>query len=344
VYPIERHFFVDSVISNLNSEIVMDKLRIVSREKKNFAMPFAIRLRRGFSLLEVAIVLVVAGLGMGMVLKFYSGIQDTQKRATIRAQLDAIDLALANFVATNKRLPCPANGTLASAALGAGTETISPGPPPVALPPKGTCNPATQVNGVVPWIALGLTEADTTDPWGGRIMYRVDPQLAQGAPLTLLMNMSDCDPSSTGAVGAGGICQVPVPSCTGTAGCTSPSNFLAGKGLDVWNGVGAAIGWAARQNNRALGTGAAYVIISQGVSGTAAYNSGGILQPGSIAAGTDEAPNRNGIVLAIPSAQGTTYRDAALNDRTTAIHFDDYLSHPTIISVLNKANLGPRAH
>jgi type II secretory pathway pseudopilin PulG len=300
---------------------------------------------RGFSLIEIALVLLIGGLAFGMVITATSSMREGTQRSTVRTQLDTIDAALANFVAQYKRLPCPANGTVASGAVGAGQETLSPGPPPATLPPIGTCNPNNQSNGIVPWVTIGLSEADVTDPWGGRISYRVDPALAGGGPLPRLMNMSNCDPSSNlGGVAVGGGCKVPAPPCTANAGCTSPTEFLLNKGLDVWDGVNGAIGWNVRQNNRGAGTGAAYVLISHGVSGTAAYNSLGLLQPGNITAGTDELPNRNNVALVLPATLGSTYRDAPMNDRATAAHFDDYLSHPTIMSVLIKANLGPRAH
>lgn len=303
--------------------------------------------RLGFSLIEIAIVLIIVGLALGMIFNLTGSMREGQQRTSVRTQLETIDTALANFVAQFKRLPCPANGTIASTAAGAGQETLSAGPPPVALPPKGTCNPNNQVNGVVPWVTLGLTESDITDPWGGRITYRVDPALAASSPFPQLMDMSNCDPSSVVPASpfpAIGACKTPVPSCTNTVGCTSPSEFLFNKGLDVWDGVNGVAGWNARQNNRSVGTGAAYVLISHGVSGAGAYNNRGVLQPGSIAVGTDETPNRNNVALVLPPTLASTYRDAALNDRTTAVHFDDYLSHPTIMNVLMKANLGPRAH
>jgi len=126
--------------------------------------------------------------------------------------------------------------------------------------------------------------------------------------------------------------------------CVPPATYLAAKGLDVWNGVGGAAGWVTRTNNRAGGSGAAYVLISHGPSGAGAYNGGGILQPGNVAPGTDEAFNSNGIAVYTAGTLATTYRDAQLTDLAGATHFDDYLSHPTIMTVLQKANLGPRAH
>ncbi len=302
-----------------------------------------------FTLIEMAIVLLVIGILLTMLLAGGRVILDTQKRQSVRAQLDAIDIALANFVAVNKRLPCPANGALMSGIATAGVEVVV----------AGNCSPASQVNGVLPWTTLGLTETDASDPWFARFTYRVDPALASAAPL--LMNMTHCDPAATGPAGAGGICSVPVLPCTGSAGCTSPANFLAGKGLDVWDGLNGAAGWAARQNNSSTGRGAAYVVMSHGPSGAGARNANGTLQSGTIFLGRNlEEQNANDQPLARPATQANTYRDAPLNDRETLFvpvppilpppptrtefHFDDYLSHPTIMAVLNRAQLGPRAH
>jgi prepilin-type N-terminal cleavage/methylation domain-containing protein len=305
---------------------------------------------KGFTLIEMAIVLVIVGAAAAMVLKASGGMLDAEKRKSARIRLDTVDTALANFVAIHKRLPCPANGTIATGLPNAGIETLSP---------AGTCNPITQQFGVLPWITLGLSENDASDPWEGRLTYRVDPALAGSAPLPLLMNMSNCDPSATGPTGPGGSCISPTSPCTGSVSCTSPTSFLVGKGLDVWDGRNGAAGWAARQNNRTTGTGAAYVLISNGPGGTGAYGHNGGLQPGSVAINPDdEQPNVNNQVLALPATQVNTYRDALLNENQalrptppgppqpaqTLTHFDDYLSHPTIMSVLNRANLGPRAH
>jgi prepilin-type N-terminal cleavage/methylation domain-containing protein len=298
----------------------------------------------GFTLVEMAIVLVIIGLAAGMLLTAGTAMLDNQKRKAVRAQLETLDNALARFVAVNKRLPCPADGISPTGSSGAGMETVL----------AGACSPVNQQRGVVPWVTLALTEADVIDPWGGRITYRVDPALAAS---TLLMNMSNCDPSSTGPA-TGGICITPTLPCTGTAGCTSPANFLANKGLDVWDGLNGAAGFAARQNNRVTGSGAAYVLISHGPTGTGAYNHSGVLQTGSAITSLREEPNLNNTTLALPATESTVYRDAPLNDRDTLyvwppgpvqparteFLFDDYLSHPTIMAVLSKANLGPRAH
>lgn len=303
----------------------------------------------GFTLVEMAIVLAIIGLVLGLVLNVSSTMIDAQKRQNVRAHLNVIDVALANFVAVNKRLPCPANGTIASGVLNAGVETL--------VVASGLCNPTNQSNGVVPWVTLGIAEDDASDPWNARIMYRVQPALASN--LKRLMDMSKCDPAAAGGAGPGGECLTPTVPCVGSASCTAPGNFLTGKGLDVWNGSpdpSNTTAWATRENNPANGTGAAYVLISAGPSGRGAYNANGgaAVQAGTVVPeGPNEAPNLNNMAIAIPSALGTTYRDAQLNDNpvpstvappSVGRHFDDYLSHPTIMQVLNKAGLGPRAH
>ncbi len=320
---------------------------------------FAPDRQRGFTLLEMAMVLLIVGLAAAMLLNTSGGILDARKRETVRTQLTALDGALANFVAVNRRLPCPADGRINSNAASAGVETLSPGPPPGTVPARGTCNPATQPHGVVPWVTLGLDESAASDPWAGRISYRVDPALAGGLPRPLLMDMSACDPAATGAPTATGACQTPAVSCTGSAACTSPALFLTGKGLEVWHGQNGVTGWFERGNNRAAGSGAAYVLISHGPSKTGAYNATGTLQSGTLS--RLEERNANGRPMVLPTDMASAFVDAPLNDRTSLVptpipapvpppvdyyefRFDDYLSHPTLMSVLAKANLGPRAH
>jgi len=91
-----------------------------------------------------------------------------------------------------------------------------------------------------------------------------------------------------------------------------------------------------------LGTpanGAAFVLISHGENQSGAFSSGGTLLPASNAQeGTDEAPNRaDQAILAV-------YIDASKRYENTANHFDDLISRPSVMTVINRALLGPRAH
>jgi len=65
--------------------------------------------------------------------------------------------AIVRFAQTNKRLPCPALGSLSTG---------------VADPP-GAAIDCTSSVGVLPWVSLGLPASAATDEWGRLISYRV---------------------------------------------------------------------------------------------------------------------------------------------------------------------------
>lgn len=290
--------------------------------------------QRGGVLIAVVGVVLIIGLSFFAVAALRQAERKRDVGAGQRARLERIDAALAQFVAANRRLPCPARGTLASTAAGAGVESINLA--------TGQCAPTTQINGVVPWITLGLGEDDARDAWNGRISYRVQPSLA--SKLMKLMDMSWCTPNGNngGATGAANACA-PTP-CTGNA-CMDDANYLYAKGLQVQDGAGAwlnqaAPAWAGAPAAPPMSTGAPYVLVSHGANGAGAYNAFGNLQTGSPAAGSQELANRNGIAL----TGATVFIDRAPQATVGAAYYDDMLSHPTLASVLDKAALGPRAH
>ncbi|MBK7686341.1 MAG: type II secretion system protein [Rhodocyclaceae bacterium] len=204
----------------------------------------------GFTLIEMALVLGVIALVLTILLPVSVDMLEAQERKDVVSRLAVIDSALVNFVVLNRRLPCPADGTLATGVANAGLETLNAA--------TGLCNPATEITGVVPWVTLGISENAATDPWGGRITYRVAANLANAAPAVpnRLMDMSWCDPVGTAAV-TSSACTA---GCTGAA-CTSPQLFLSGKASPVSDGNG---NWL---NNPIVApfTGAAYVLISHGL-------------------------------------------------------------------------------
>lgn len=136
----------------------------------------------GFSLVEMAVVLMIVGLLLGGLLPTLSGQMEQQHRNETRKYLDEVRDALLGFALANGRLPCPASSTSngqesfctgdLSAACGA------PIVPPAAIPAHGRCtNP---YNGFLPAATLGLSPTDAqgyaVDAWGGmqnRIRYAV---------------------------------------------------------------------------------------------------------------------------------------------------------------------------
>ena len=278
---------------------------------------------RGFTLIEIVVVILVLAILIAMAAALSRGVIAGQKRALTVTRMQAVDAALVQFVTQQKRLPCPANGTLDSTNAAAGTEMLA----------AGVCNPANQQNGVIPWRALGLAEQDATDGWDRRLTYRTHPNLAA----TSGMDMSWCDPAGTEAGAGPTACN---PACTSAAlgSCTAPSKFLVNRGLQVRNVAGTVL-----MNPAATAphTGAAYVLISHGETGGGGYLSSGQLGTSSVGDGTEEQRNyASGTYV----GAATYYVDDSINETATVAHFDDIVIRPSVLSVVTKAGLGPRAH
>lgn len=113
---------------------------------------------RGFSLIELAIVLFIVALLLGGLLVPLA-LKETQTdiRET-RDQLEEIRQALLGFVYLNGRFPCPDTD-------GDGVEDIT-GSTCVASPPP---------IGELPWVTLAVGEQDA---WGNRFTYRVTGEYA----------------------------------------------------------------------------------------------------------------------------------------------------------------------
>jgi prepilin-type N-terminal cleavage/methylation domain-containing protein len=284
------------------------------------------RRSRGFTLVEIVVVLLIFGIVLAMAAAITRGVVASQKRSLTATRLATVDAALVQFVMQQRRLPCPSDGTRAATDNNAGIEDRNAG---------GAC---TAMNtGVVPWRALGLSETEVTDGWDHRLTYRVDANLVADSG----MDMSWCDPAGTEAPGAApkATCTA---ACTSTtlANCTAPINFLSGtasaKGLMVKNLAGTIL------MNPAVSpgpnTGAAYVVISAGETGGGAYNNMGTLMASTTTDGTEEAKNYNNL------APQPYYVDDTTADAAGVTHFDDVVSRPSILSVATKAGVAPRSH
>ena len=283
------------------------------------------RQSRGFTLVEIVVVLLIFGIVLAMAAAITRGVVASQKRSLTSTRLATVDAALVQFVMQQRRLPCPADGTKASSNANAGIEGA-----------RSAANGCTgnQADGVVPWRALALTEAEVTDGWDRRLTYRVDASLAADAG----MDMSGCDPAGTGGSGNANP-QACAAGCTSTnmAGCTAPRYFLSGtgtaRGLMVKNLAGAVLMDPAVQPG--IDTGAAYVVISAGESGGGGYTNNGTLAPSSATDGDEEKKNYANLALQPYYVDDVTNADP---------HFDDVVSRPAILSVASKAGVAPRTH
>lgn len=120
---------------------------------------------QGFTLIEMAVVLVIVGLMLGGLLVPLSTQMETDRRKETAATLESIREALIGFAIINKRLPCPDTST-----------------PPDGLEncPSAAANDGSPRS--LPYATLGVSR---TDAWGNNWNYAVTNAFAdQTAPIT----------------------------------------------------------------------------------------------------------------------------------------------------------------
>jgi len=141
----------------------------------------------GFSLVELGVAVTIIALLLAGALVPLSVQVDVRNVTDTQRNMELVREAVIGFAQANGRLPCPADGTIASGTAGAGIENCANG------------------FGVVPWATLGVPE---TDGWGKRFSYWVTPIFADAMGTTFGVG---CTP-------------VPAPTLSSFAFCT-PGTF-----------------------------------------------------------------------------------------------------------------------
>lgn len=144
----------------------------------------------GFTLVEMAVVLVIIGLLLGGLLMPLSAQVENRRVSETQKALDEINQALIGFAVVNGRLPCPASGAIATGSAGAGVEQTTG---------SGSTLACSAAEGVLPWATLGVNELDA---WGRRYGYRVTTLFARGLPQTTF----GCTPPSNPTSAAFALC------------------------------------------------------------------------------------------------------------------------------------------
>lgn len=121
---------------------------------------------RGFTLVEMAVAIVVMALLIGSILVPLATQVDQRRTADVQRTLDEIKEALVGFAAaqTSPYLPCPDTDFPPD-----GAENVDAG---------GNC---VSPEGTLPWVTLGV---GAVDPWNNRYRYRVTAAFARRAPAT----------------------------------------------------------------------------------------------------------------------------------------------------------------
>ncbi len=140
------------------------------------------RAGKGFTLIEMAFVMVILGLVFSGAIRIVKPFLDSNKGEITQRHLDIVQKALQVYVIRYGCLPCPASGT-----ANGGVAGQNPG---VALNTGGTyvtsavhCTSVAcaTANNVVPWITLGISEEEASDGWSDRIRYAVAGNNTSGA-------------------------------------------------------------------------------------------------------------------------------------------------------------------
>lgn len=123
-------------------------------------MSIKLNKQKGFTLIEIAVVLVIVGLLVGSFIGSISNRIETTRRDSTSNQLEDIKEAIIGHAIANGRLPCPTTTT------GQGREQPAGG---------GVC---TWQHGFIPGLTLGLSghynrDGLLTDSWGNPIRYSV---------------------------------------------------------------------------------------------------------------------------------------------------------------------------
>lgn len=301
---------------------------------------------RGFSLVEMALVLLIVGLLAAVFLPATNTFLENNRRKETRAKLEALEQAMVRFVMVNRRLPCPADGIQGTANPTSGVEQRN-----------GAVTPATctaMATGVVPWRSLGVPADAAMDAWGNLITYRVWARTSGGVGSAINtslamdegMDFSKCDPAKL---------TPPSPAeyrCTG-ANAQPLGALLAGGGMqargfrvcrDACPATTTPTPGTFEVARRIDGNGAAYFLISHGANKFGAYNAAGQLltTANGSGPGARETIHRNNQGLRATDLDNTFYIDADYDERPGSNYYDDIVSRPTVISVAIAAGLGPR--
>lgn len=131
--------------------------------------------QKGFSLTELSVALAIVAVIAGSAISVAITSDTSAKTVQTKAKLERIVEAIGGYAAFNKRIPCPANGTLAIEDTNFGLE----GAPTASLCASSNFNDGSNVfAGVVPVRTLQLPDDYMFDGWGRRFTYSVDYRFA----------------------------------------------------------------------------------------------------------------------------------------------------------------------
>ncbi len=291
----------------------------------------------GFTLLEMAMLMVIIGILLAAFMRVYNGFLNDHYARDTQTKLNTLDSAVANFIGANGRLPCPSNPTLPVTDPNAGREiplasctTLRTVATPIGTCLDGVCKvngarhteatPGTTPNdpvlvGGFPWVAVlgnntSLNGAMSTDAWNYQFTYAVSGFLTNKATYRSSWGAIDIrtEPDPTGCAGIGAFTCNPRPDGTPS----NPNDPLQ----PTYGGVSLVSPPGSSQ----------YVIIGHGPNHVGAYTSGGRVSVPCMSKGTQDSDNcdNNPVVDTTASFTVGLRRDG---NTTSYKAFDDTLKY-----------------
>jgi prepilin-type N-terminal cleavage/methylation domain-containing protein len=158
------------------SRALLGNHRVFMAWPKMDARLAAKHLARGFTLIEIAIVIVVIGLLVGGGLTAISPVIQSARLSETKQKMATVDSAVLGYIITNGCLPCPAARNIGGTPTGLsndGADQLVTAP----CATDQTCLGAADAAGLVPWVTLGLSQDDVTDGFGRMFTFAVDGEL-----------------------------------------------------------------------------------------------------------------------------------------------------------------------
>ena len=278
-------------------------------------MPIIRLKNQGFSLIELAVVILIIGILLFATLSVGSSQLDISRIKATQDKLTKIQTALDIFYKTNNYLPCPANATQPVSAIGSTGFGVGQKSADASGTSTATCSnvfrdgPTTIYVGVAPVRDLNLPDEFAFDSWGGRITYIVSKNCID-QDNWLSTNTYKCSDGATTTANGG---KLPI----------------TGQNNTSWASSGGLL--------------AAYALISHGKNGIGAWDRSGVKVGGVPTNTTAEKNNGNldpttGAALTPTAMQTTAYWDKAIYDGSATNYFDDIIRWKTAPQIDYDAN------
>jgi prepilin-type N-terminal cleavage/methylation domain-containing protein len=137
---------------------------------------------QGFTLIEMAIVLIILTLVVGSALVPLGAQIEQRQRAETQRTLDEIKEALIGYTLANGVLPCPSDVS---------------GGIPTGVVPSVPCTTGIIATGYIPWVTLGVNNHDA---WGNLIRYAVDTKFTTAFTLQTVASITIQSRNTAGAL------------------------------------------------------------------------------------------------------------------------------------------------